>query len=153
MRRFFLFLLTATLTAAVGAAQARDGEFFGTLTGAALGGLIGSQFGHGPGRTAATVTGVFLGGATGNAVGHAVDREAFRARGPYGRSASYAPPTVVYRQAYVPNYVAPPAPAIYENAYGGTSREYSRLVRIGNRIEESYGTACLQPDGAWRIVR
>lgn len=31
-------------------------------------------------------------------------------------------------------------------------REYQRNVTVGNRIQESYGTACRQPDGAWKIV-
>lgn len=31
-------------------------------------------------------------------------------------------------------------------------REYTRTVYIGNRAQEAYGTACLQPDGSWMIV-
>ena len=31
-------------------------------------------------------------------------------------------------------------------------REYTRTVYIGNRTQEAYGTACLQPDGSWMIV-
>lgn len=31
-------------------------------------------------------------------------------------------------------------------------REYTRPVQIGGRTQEAYGQACLQPDGAWRIV-
>jgi hypothetical protein len=30
-------------------------------------------------------------------------------------------------------------------------REYTKNVQIGNRTEQSYGTACQQPDGSWRI--
>ncbi|MCB1530608.1 MAG: hypothetical protein H6853_05580 [Rhodospirillales bacterium] len=30
-------------------------------------------------------------------------------------------------------------------------REYVRTITIGNRTEEGYGTACLQPDGSWEI--
>jgi hypothetical protein len=38
-------------------------------------------------------------------------------------------------------------------AYGGQQcREYTRTVYIGNRAQEAYGTACLQPDGSWMIV-
>lgn len=38
--------------------------------------------------------------------------------------------------------------------YGYSSdycREYTKTVYVGGRAVESYGTACLQPDGAWRI--
>ena len=31
-------------------------------------------------------------------------------------------------------------------------REYTRTVYIGNRAQEAYGQACLQPDGSWMIV-
>ncbi len=31
-------------------------------------------------------------------------------------------------------------------------REYIRTVTIGGRTQQAYGTACLQPDGAWKIV-
>lgn len=46
------------------------------------------------------------------------------------------------------------APAAKAQSYGGGDycREYTRTVTIGNRREEAYGTACLQPDGQWQIV-
>lgn len=31
-------------------------------------------------------------------------------------------------------------------------REYQRRVTIGGKIQDSYGTACLQPDGSWKTV-
>ena len=31
-------------------------------------------------------------------------------------------------------------------------REFRQTITIGGRTENAYGTACLQPDGAWRIV-
>src|ERR1700759_3251355 len=49
------------------------GETFGTLGGAAAGGLIGSQIGHGSGNAAATLAGVLLGGFAGNQLGGMVD--------------------------------------------------------------------------------
>ena len=35
---------------------------------------------------------------------------------------------------------------------GDYCREYTRTVVIGGRVHEAYGTACLGPDGAWRIA-
>jgi uncharacterized protein YcfJ len=40
----------------------------GTAVGAAGGGLVGNQFGHGEGKTAATVAGVVGGGLLGHAL-------------------------------------------------------------------------------------
>lgn len=37
-------------------------------------------------------------------------------------------------------------------AYGEQyCREYSRDVTIGGRLQQSYGQACLQPDGSWQM--
>jgi hypothetical protein len=32
-------------------------------------------------------------------------------------------------------------------------REFTQSVTIGGRVEHGYGTACMQPDGAWEIVK
>lgn len=140
-----------------------DSEFLGTIVGAGLGGFLGSQIGHGSGRLAATGAGVFLGGLAGNSLG----RSSGRAYGHYPppRHTTYAPAySTLYEETYepsyvmtyyTPNYVAPPAPppAIYiDNSSGSYCREYSQQVRIGNQIQESYGTACMQPDGSWKIA-
>ena len=57
--------------------------------------------------------------------------------------------------AAAPNYVAPPAPPpIYiDQQTHAYCRAYSQQIRIGTQVQESYGTACLQPDGTWRIVQ
>jgi len=163
-------------------AYADGGELLGTLGGAALGGFVGSQFGSGTGRLAATGAGVFTGGLIGNALGSSYDRSRYygsysglRYTGP-----TYYAPTNYYEQNYVAPPAPPPPqivytqptlveyrtrePAVVEGAYldaepgidGGPSRycrEYTQQIRIGNEIKESYGTACLQPDGTWRIER
>lgn len=184
-------LLASAMAMAVSAmalpAHAGDKEFFGTGVGAALGGLLGSQFGHGDGRLAYTALGVFGGGLVGNSVGTSLDR-ADRAYVGGGRSyyySGYAEPAVSY-YGYQQTYVAPPAPPPARVVYvqpepevveyrpmptgvitqgyvggdtGGRSsssgycREYTQQVRIGNRVQESYGTACLQPDGSWQMTQ
>lgn len=159
-------------------AQAGDKEFFGTGLGAALGGLLGSQFGQGQGQLATTAAGVFVGGLIGQDVGQSLDRsDRLYARGGYGYGApTYYQPRTYYYETYQPTYVAPPAlppqrviyvpqeqPVVhyrqdydqveYNDRASGYCREYTQQVRIGNRIEESYGTACLQPDGSWQVQR
>lgn len=82
----------------------------GTLGGAAAGGLIGSQFGHGNGKLAATGAGVLLGGLIGNNVGTSLDR---------ANSAYYynepppPPPPPTYYYAPPPSYYYYPAPSYY----------------------------------------
>lgn len=54
----------------------------------------------------------------------------------------YGPPPPVFLQP-PPVYVQP------RQAY---CREYTSTVLVNGRPVESFGTACLQPDGSWRIV-
>lgn len=69
----------------------------------------------------------------------------------------YAPPPVVYAPSAVV-YAQPapvmvtPAPRPYVARNGQTCREYQSTAVIGGMMRPVYGTACLQPDGAWRIV-
>lgn len=93
--------------------------------------------------------------------------------GPYHRyPARYvyvAPPPVYYappppRVVYVnpPPVYAPPPPVVYQvpqTLPGGPlasnqqCREYQSTAVVNGQAVPSYGTACLQPDGSWRIVR
>ena len=61
----------------------------------------------------------------------------------------YAPPPVTY--APPPVTYAPPAPrvAATDRAY---CREYSGSVVVNGQAVATYGTACLQQDGSWKIV-
>ena len=76
----------------------------------------------------------------------------------------YPPPPVYYVPPPPPVYYVPPPPppAYYAPAYApapaaapvpsGHCREYSSTNVIDGTPQQAYGTACLQPDGSWRIV-
>jgi surface antigen len=68
----------------------------------------------------------------------------------YAPPAVYAPPPVVYAQPAP--LVVNPASAPYMANNGQTCREYQSTAVIAGARRPVYGTACLQPDGAWRIV-
>jgi triosephosphate isomerase len=40
----------------------------------------------------------------------------------------------------------------YEPIAGRYCREFQQTVTIGGRTEQAYGTACMQPDGAWEVI-
>jgi len=74
----------------------------------------------------------------------------------------YAPPPPAY-YAPPPGYYAPPpasyappatyyAPPAAPSATSGQCREYSSTMTISGRQQQVTGTACLQPDGTWRLV-
>jgi hypothetical protein len=62
----------------------------------------------------------------------------------------YEPPPVIYAPPPVA-YVPPPQFSL-GRAVGPGCREYTAPIRVGGRVAESYGTACRQPDGSWRII-
>jgi len=122
----------------------------GTLLGALAGGLGGSQFGKGDGKIAATIGGVLLGAALGNAIERSmgpVDEACLAQtleRVPSGRPVVWNNPDSGTRYEVTPTRT-------FETDRGAC-REYTSRVTIGGRLETLTGTACRQPDGAWRIV-
>lgn len=88
---------------------------------------------------------------------HYVSRERFHHWGPPSYFAPrpvvyYQEPTVIERRVIIhePEVVsATRGRVVSNNPY---CREYQRNVTVGNRVQESYGTACRQPDGAWKVV-
>ncbi len=63
----------------------------------------------------------------------------------------YQRPTVIERPVFIESETinATRGRVVSNNPY---CREYQRNVTVGGHIEQSYGTACRQPDGAWKIV-
>ena len=74
----------------------------------------------------------------------------------------YPPPPVVYAPP-PPVVYAPPPPVVYAppapisapalSVAQEHCREYQAPAVVGGEPGNTYGTACLQPDGTWRIVR
>lgn len=73
------------------------------------------------------------------------------------------PPAPVYQPVPVyypaPVYQQPAAPVYQQPASGGDlgfdqsyCREYENSAKIDGRIVKTYGLACRQPDGTWRLV-
>ncbi len=61
------------------------------------------------------------------------------------------PPPVVYTPRHG-QLSAVPASPIYQAPNGQYCREYQSGVTVNGQVQPSYGTACLMPDGAWRVV-
>lgn len=130
-------------------------QTFGTLIGAAAGGLAGSQIGRGKGQLAATAVGTLLGAFAGNAVGRSLDRAdrvyASQAEQraletlPSGSAAEWSNPDTG-------NYGVVEPTRTYQTPQGAYCREYQHTVYIGGKPQEAYGRACRQPDGSWQIV-
>lgn len=71
-----------------------------------------------------------------------------------------APPPIVYapRPSTTIIMTAPALPAdqaspTYIDESGQTCREYQSTIFVGDQQQQAYGTACLQPDGTWRVTQ
>lgn len=153
------FARAALLTAAALslAACETNKEGVGTLAGAALGAWAGSAIDNdGSGGVIAVAAGTIIGGLIGNQIGKGLDKadrlEAERAqyetlerRRSGERGTWYNPDT-----GHSGWTEAKPA---YKNDKDQYCREFTQTVEIGGKKETAYGTACRQPDGAWKIVK
>lgn len=154
--QFFKVLVVAVSALALGACEGRgDKEIGGTLVGAGVGGLIGSQIGGGTGQLVAVGAGVLLGGLLGSEVGKSLDRadQAYAAQtysetlesAPTGQTSSWVNPDSGNQGSYTPVKT-------YQTDGGQYCREFQQTITVGGQTESAYGTACRQPDGSWQIV-
>ncbi len=158
--------LTAGLIA-TSAVPSRAGEL-DPLFGGLIGGGIGAGVGYAAGRSKGAAIGGILGLGLGAIIAAAADNDRHHPRqvGYAPPPPAYVPPPVyapppydpAYQQgAYQPPY--PPAPVYGQSdPYAGTQysqaycRQYNGSINVNGNNYPSYGTACLQPDGTWRMV-
>ena len=128
----------------------------GTLIGAGLGALAGSQIGSGSGQLAAVAIGALAGAFLGSEVGKSFDRADKAAMERSTQRALETAPsgqTVAWRNPDSGNSgTITPEPAV-QRASGEFCREYQQTITVAGRSEQAYGTACRQPDGSWKIVK
>ncbi len=148
-------LSIALLLSACQAENMGTKEGVGTLGGAAVGGLLGSNIGKGSGRLAATAAGVVLGGWLGNEIGSSLDNADRSAMGGATSRAYTAP---VGQQITWNNPQSGNAGTItpvrdgYAND-GAYCREFQQTITVGGQKQQGYGRACQQRDGSWKIVQ
>ena len=126
----------------------------GGLGGAALGGLLGSQFGSGTGQLAATAAGVVLGGLVGSEIGRSLD-DVDRLRAQEAQVQATAAPignTIVWSNPDSGNSGTITPVRDGTASTGEYCREFQQTVTIGGRTQQTFGTACRQSDGTWRVV-
>jgi surface antigen len=129
-------------------------EVGGTLMGAALGGLVGSQFGSGGGQLAATAAGTLLGAYIGNSVGRQLDEDD-RQRMRAAEMRAYSSPInepIVWNNPRTGNSGTITPVRDGRSSRGAYCREFQSEIIVGGRRENAHGTACREPDGSWRIV-
>jgi surface antigen len=123
----------------------------GGLGGAAVGGLIAAAAGGGgAGIAAGVIGGALLGGLVGNFLD---DRDKKMAADSAHRALETAPSgqTVAWNNPDSGHSGTVTPVRTYQS--GGTyCREYQQTVTIDGKPQPSYGTACRQPDGSWKVA-
>lgn len=156
MKRMVILLLPLFLTLSGCAPEMGPKETGGTILGAGTGALIGSQFGHGPGRIVAVAVGTLAGALIGQGVGQSLDRAdslVMQKNAQYSleHTRTNQPTTWVNPDSGNSGEFTPTR--TYKNDEGQYCREYTQTVVIGGQEQQAYGTACRQPDGSWLIIR
>ncbi len=149
-------VFASALSVAACVTDAGPKQTVGTLVGAGLGGLAGSQIGSGTGQMVAVGAGVLLGGLLGSEVGKSLDKadRLYAERNaqqtleatPTGQSSTWQNPDSGNSGTFTPTQT-------YQTAQGQYCREYQTTVNVGGQVEQAYGSACRQPDGSWQIVQ
>jgi surface antigen len=124
-------------------------EVVGGVIGGAVGGVAGAQFGKGKGKTAATIGGAIVGVLVGASIGRSMDEVDQNC---VGRILEHAPDRQRIRWAGERGADYTVVPLRTYEADGAYCREYQTEATVGGRVQHVYGTACRQPDGAWKIV-
>jgi len=126
-------------------------ELIGQALGGAAGGAIGSQIGDGSGRIAAIIGGTTVGVLLGGEIGRSMDEadhfcfDQTLEHAPDGRAIAWQDPDRRGDYQITPRNT-------FETDNGRYCREYTARSRIGGESIQTYGTACRQADGSWRIV-
>lgn len=124
----------------------------GAALGAAGGGLLGAALGGSPAGIAA---GVLLGGLGGGFLGSKLDNADKKKAAQASQRAletQRSGATTTWRNPDTGNSGAITPTRTYQSASGRYCREYQQTVTIGGEKHQSYGKACRQPGGAWKIV-
>lgn len=133
---------------ACGTTQEEQGEIIGGV----VGGVIGAQIGEGSGRTAAIIIGTMAGSMIGRQIGQTMDQN----------DRMYTAQTLhSARSGETTTWTNPDNGNVYEvtptrtfETASGPCREFTLDATVGGQPgQEVYGTACLQPDGSWKLVQ
>ncbi len=126
-------------------------DLLGGLMGAAAGGFLGSKVGDGKGQLAAVAGGTLLGFLVGGGIGRSMGEAD---RGCVGQALEHAPDGQSIRWNNPQNgatYQVVPSQTI-QASDGRYCREYTATAVINGRTQNTYGKACRQPDGSWRLM-
>ncbi|MBI1985847.1 MAG: glycine zipper 2TM domain-containing protein [Rhodospirillales bacterium] len=128
----------------------------GTLVGAGLGALAGSQIGSGKGQLAAVAIGALAGAWMGSEVGASLDKaDKMYAQRSAQQSLEYnqAGQATAWRNPDSGHSGTVTPTRTYRTADGQNCREFEQTIYVDGKQETAKGRACRRTDGTWQIVQ
>jgi len=151
MKKIIMIVVLGAFSLCVVGCDNMSKQDVGVLTGGAIGGLVGSQFGRGEGRIAAAAIGAVAGGFIGGQIGHNMDK-VDKMRMQRVLESTPSNQTTNWRNPDTHNqYEMKPTRTYYVR--GCPCRQYVMKAWINGKRQYVHGRACRMPDGTWKAVR
>lgn len=125
-------------------------ELLGSVLGAAVGGLAGSQLGKGKGQLVGVAGGAIIGYLIGGSIGRSMDEIDQNCIGQVLEHGQDGQEVIWNNPENGGIYEVSPQ-RTYQAKSGEYCREYTARSEIGGKTQTTYGTACRQEDGSWKI--
>ena len=154
-RTLIVSLLALFMLSACESAENNPKQTVGTLVGAGLGALAGSQIGGGRGQLAAVAIGAVAGGLFGSEIGKSLDKaDKMHLERTTQNSLEYnkAGQTSTWRNPDSGNAGSVTPTSTYKSANGKDCREYKTKIVVDGKEETGTGRACRDAEGNWRLV-
>ncbi len=124
-------------------------DVIGAVIGGATGGVLGSTVGSGSGQTAAIIGGTIIGVIVGGSIGRSMDEIDQNCVGQTLEHASDGQ-AIAWQSSDRESYEVTPI-RTYRTPDGAYCREYTTEAVVAGEAQTTYGRACRQPDGSWKL--
>ena len=156
MNKLFKVGVCCALAIGIAGCQNMSKQTGGVLAGGTAGALLGSRFGSGSGQVLATAAGAVLGGLIGGTIGNSMDK-ADAAQMQNSLNSAPTGQASTWRNPDTGNVYTVKPTRTYQKKSSRTHkkqycREYQTTATIAGKKQQTYGTACRQPDGSWKMV-
>ncbi|WP_373084976.1 glycine zipper 2TM domain-containing protein [Sneathiella sp.] len=125
-------------------------ELLGSVLGAAAGGAAGSQVGKGDGQLVAIAGGTIIGYLLGGSIGRSMDEIDQNCIGQILEHAEDGQDIIWNNPRNDAVYDVVPR-STYQQKNGEYCREYTAQSDINGKTQTTYGIACRQEDGSWKL--
>ncbi len=150
MKKILIIGLSLAMALVISGCENMSKQQVGAVSGAALGGLVGSRFGRGTGQLVGVGLGAVAGALIGGQIGKTMDEnDQLRAQRVLDKTPTRH--TTTWTNPDNGNhYAVTPTKTYY--SHNQPCREYITKATIAGKEQQIYGKACRQTDGSWKVI-